>query len=160
MTFALHYQSQTGDEAPVQQSGEAGILVYSRRPRKKHTETVVELGPTEDFIHRISRPLPTLSTPAVPKRHRQPTVSTLPPRRSQQIAKLPPEINPQAAGTVCQQLGFAENHSCHSEASKEKCARFFDKPLSKSHVTALAKLLGKDVPPDVLGVPMEDAMAV
>ena len=160
MTFALHYQSQTGDEAPVQQSGEAGILVYSRRPRKKHTETVVELGPTEDFIHRISRPLPTLSTPAIPKHRCQPTVSTLPPRRSRRIAKLPPETNPQAAGTVRRQLGFAENHSCHSEASKEKCARFFDKPLSKSHVTALAKLLGKDVPPDVLGVPMEDAMAV
>jgi hypothetical protein len=30
----------------------------------------------------------------------------------------------------------------------------------RANVTALAKLLGKEVSPDVLGVPVEDAMAV
>ena len=70
------------------------------------------------------------------------------PRRSRRIARLPPEVNQHAASMVCRQLGFADDQQCVSEAAREKYVRFFDKPLSRDHVVALASLLGKEVPHD------------
>lgn len=124
------------------------LVVYSRRPRNI-VATPSEPQPVEEFINNISRPVPAVTlTPPVQRRRRPNTMSTQAPRQSRRIAKPPPEINVAAANTVCRQLGFAENQHMVSDAAKDKYVRFFEQPLSREHVIALAKLLGKEVPAD------------
>lgn len=87
-----------------------------------------------------------MPVPVTQRRRRQAPASSQAPRRSRRIAKLPPELNHQAAATICRQLGFTDANNNVTSASTEKYASFFDKPLSREHVTALAALLGKEVP--------------
>ena len=107
--------------------------------------------PTEDFINQISRPLTqVLPTPPPQCRRRRQAVSTLPPRRTRRIARLPPEIDHQAAATICRRLGFTEDQGQITEEVKDKYARFFENPLSRDHMEALATLLGKQLPMELL----------
>jgi hypothetical protein len=101
------------------------------------------------FLSKISKHLPaTLPDPPIQRRRRQVAAPTQVPCHSHRIAKLPPDSNRQAAATVCRRLGFLEGQQSLTESAQKKYAEFFDKPISREHVVALAALLGKEVPQD------------
>lgn len=89
-----------------------------------------------------------IPVPTVGRRRRQAVVASQAPRRSRRVAKLPPEADNQAAASICRKLGFTEDTTKVSKKTKEKYIAFFEKPLSRNHVVALASLLGKEVPED------------
>jgi hypothetical protein len=53
-------------------------------------------------------------------------------------------------------MGFLIEQSRRSEVIQEKYVRFFDKPLERNDVVALAAFLGKEVLPDVQNTPLEE----
>ncbi|TVU25176.1 hypothetical protein EJB05_27661, partial [Eragrostis curvula] len=132
------------------QNGQNPLIVYSRRPRTPTpaaTQQQQQLTPAPTFINRIAKPLQTvLPAPKARRRPARRAVTTEPPRRSRRIAKLPPEVDHKVAATVCRRLGFTDNEDRVPAATMEKYTTFFSKPLNRSHVVALAKLVGKDVP--------------
>lgn len=133
-----------------------GMITYSRRrgtqtqahPPSSEQSPMPSVAATE-FLARVTKTLPaSLPTPAPPqRRRRQVAVSTHAPRRSRRVARLPPEIDVQATTTVCRRLGFVDNASKVTPSKKDKYTKFFEKPLSKQHVAALAALMGKEIPP-------------
>ncbi|GJM95725.1 hypothetical protein PR202_ga12502 [Eleusine coracana subsp. coracana] len=145
---------------------QVSTVVYSRRMRTPRTPPASppaspehpapaslpaprEQQPSEDFLSRISKSLPhVIPAPVVQRRRRQAVTTAQAPRRSRRIAKLPPEINNQAAASVCRRLGFTDELNGVTEETNEKYTTFFEKPLSKEHVVTLAALLGKEVSDD------------
>lgn len=61
--------------------------------------------------------------------------------------------------TLCRHLGFAEGNAQVSHSALEKYQRFFEKPLNREHIKALAALLGKEVPEE-LEAPSQRVVAV
>lgn len=151
------------DAGAIQGSSNQPTRVYTRRPRAAmaaaaeppSTQPAMEASrgglppthPTQEFINLITKPLHNShTTPRVQRRRRNQAATTQAPRRSWRIAKLPPEINQQAAVTVCRRLGFTDNQQGISEETMDKYKKFFNNPLSRNHVCALAALFGKEVP--------------
>jgi hypothetical protein len=128
------------------------VNVYTRRTK---AQTISSPEPTPQlemealFLNRTSKWLPiTLPTPSIPRRRRQVAALTQVPHRSHHIAKLSPDSNRQAAATVCHRIGFMEGQQTLTKSAQKKYIAFFDKPINREHVVALASLLGKEVPQD------------
>jgi hypothetical protein len=62
------------------------------------------------------------------------------------VAKIPPEFGSTPASQVSRHLGFCDKHENISFQDASKDAKLFDSALSRDHITALAALLGREVP--------------
>lgn len=123
--------------------------VYSRRPKLQAEASMLQRAspsPTDIFINQVTKPLQSaLPTPVLQKRgSRQPRVMTKPPRRSRQVANLPPKVNNHAAA-VCRTLGFEE---FQTEATYDKYQKFWATPLVRNHVKDMVTMIGKVLPED------------
>lgn len=127
--------------------------IYSRRPKEQAVVTMNTCQPTspsltDAFISQVTKPLQSaLPTLAIQRRgRREAMVATKPPRCSRRIAMLPPEVNNQAAASVCRALGFDD---VQTEATYDKYQNFWACPLIRDHAKVMATMIGKELPEDM-----------
>jgi hypothetical protein len=88
-----------------------------------------------------------LPPPPQPAKRKKMMSSNFQLRRSRRVAKIPPELGSFSAAKVCRHLGFCDEQEIISFTDARKYAKLFDSPLSMEHITALAALFEREVPP-------------
>ena len=115
------------------------LIVYSRTRRTRDPPPSPDA--TAEFIDRITKKVDALvPVPSVNKRRKKTAGPANMPRRSRQIAKLPPEFDRTSATTVCRKLGFTDDDGKISDEALERYSSFYRDHPSRDHIAALSAL--------------------
>ena len=121
------------------------LIVYSRTRRTRDPPPPPDAA--AEFIDRITKKVDALvPVPTVNKRRKKTAGPANMPRRSRQIAKLPPEFDITSATTVCRKLGFTDDDGKISVEALERYSSFYRDHPSRDHIAALSALFGWVVP--------------
>lgn len=126
------------------------LNVYSRRTKVGSDPSIlkelVDSLPLETFKQIITKPINgLLSPPRCNLRKKKTLPKDFMPRRSRRVAKLPPVLGNVSVAKVCRHLGYYGDHEEISLENAASYAKLFENGLSKSHVEAMAALIGWEV---------------